>query len=133
MQVHRPAAALPASGDDERSLLIRLEQLLDREEAALASRDAIAIAGLAEEREQVTARLGDAAAARCSGARLSIDDETRLMAMYEQLRQRHAVRAQVVHRHAERNARSIGVLAQASGQSALYQSNGRVPLQYGGR
>lgn len=123
---------LPSVRDAELSLLLRLEQLLAREAEALAARDANDLAAIADERDLVTARLAAAARARCAAPRRSsgADDEA-LLALYRRLRDQTDVQAQVVARHAARNARAIGVLAQASGRANLYQADGRVPMQYG--
>jgi flagellar biosynthesis/type III secretory pathway chaperone len=110
------AQQVPMSADDERSLLGRLETLLADEEQQLLTRDPAALAAIAEERERVTAR--------------PAAEQAELLALYRRLRQRHDVQAQVVRQHAERNARAIGVLAQASGQAGLYQADGRVALQF---
>ena len=132
--------------DDERSLLARLEQLLDREEALLAAQDAEGMVALAAERERLSASLGVAAAARRvrrangSGAHLrtSFGDEedshedAELIALYQRLRQRHEVRAQVVRRHHERAVRAAGVIAQAAHQPAVYGSDGRVAMRWAG-
>ena len=115
--------------EDERSLLFRLEVLLEREEAMMLARDAAGLVGVAEERERVTARLGAAARAR----RLSPDahgDEADLVDLYSRLRQRHQVRARVIQRHAETTARAVGVIAQAAGQHNLYEADGRVPMTF---
>ena len=121
--------ASPPGVDDERALLIRLELLLEREEEVLAARDADGLTAVAEEREQVCARLAVAARAR-SAAPLDAASEAALLAHYQRLRQRHDVQAQIVRRHAERNTRAIGVLAQATGQGSLYNAEGRVAMQF---
>ena len=108
-------------------MLIRLEGLLEREAQYLVARDAAQLGAVAEEREHVTLRLVSAARQRrASGA----TDDAELAARYRRLRQRHEIQAHVVRRHAEANARALGVLAQAAGQSNLYRADGRVPLQY---
>ena len=123
----RQPAAEP-EGDDERSLLGRLESMLDHEESLLVARDAAGLAALAEEREHVAERLGRVARARRPGADPSVDAD--LLKMYERLRQRHDVQAQVVQRHVERTGRAINVLAQATGQGNLYNADGRVAMQF---
>ena len=117
-------------GDDERALLIRLELLLEREEALLVRRDATGLAALAEEREHVTERLGHAARARRAAPVRDAATDAELIERYRRLRQRHDVQAQIVRRHAEVNARAIGVLAQATGQANLYQADGRVAMRF---
>lgn len=121
--------ALPPSEDDERSLLARLEALLEREEGLLATRDADGLARIAEEREHVAARLGVAARARRL-ASTHHGDEAELVDLYTRLRQRHEVRARVVQRHEKRNATAIGVIAQAGGQAHVYEADGRVTMRY---
>lgn len=116
---------------DERALLQRLSSLLDDEERLLAVRDADGLAAIADERERVTARLGDAARARFAARLGNVDETAALLVLYRTLRDRHAARGVAVQRHAERNALAIGVLAQASGQSNLYDARGRVPMHFG--
>lgn len=123
------AVVIPMTDHDERSLLMRLEGLLEREEQMLASRDASGLVAIAEEREQITARLGAAARAR----RLSSaahGDEAELVDLYTRLRQRHEIRAKVIQRHEERNTCAVGVIAQASGHASLYNADGRVPMRF---
>lgn len=115
--------------DDERSLLTRLEQLIEREDELLGAHDAAALSAVADEREHLTERLGHAARARHASARDPADD-AELLALYRRLRQRHDIQAKIVRQHLDQNARAIGVLAQATGQAHLYQANGRVPLQF---
>ncbi len=128
VQTRTPSTSL--AGEDERSLLIRLERMLEREEALFATRDAVGLTAIAEEREHVTERLAKAARVRHAAPALGTAEVAELLALYRRLRQRHEVQAQVVRRHVDRNARAIGVLAQATGQSNLYQSNGRVTMQF---
>lgn len=123
-----PAAAASPAGGDERSLLIRIELLLEREEELLESRDAEGLFALAQERERLTASLGEAAQARRRATQTHAG-EAELIALYERLRHRHDVRARVMRRHAERNACAVGVLAQAANQPCLYGADGRVPAQ----
>lgn len=120
----------PPRPDDERSLLARLELLLEREQELLVTRDADGLAALAEEREQVGARLAEAARARHAAVGSSAAQDAELVALYRRLRRRHDLQAQIVRRHAERNARAIGVLAQATGQANLYRADGRVAMQF---
>lgn len=129
----------PLEGDDERSLLIRLELLLEREEALLESHDAEGLFAVAEERERLTVRLGEAAQARRRTMPLrtgfpdsegSATEEAELIELYERLRHRHDIQARVVRRHGDRNARAVGVLAQAANRSSLYGADGRVPVQW---
>lgn len=115
--------------DDERALLKRLEHLLDRESALLATRDADGLAALADERERVATRIAASARQRQAAPRDPQVDAD-LLALYERLRQRHDVQAQIVRRHAEQTGRAIGVLAQATGQTNLYKSDGRVAMQF---
>ena len=133
------AVSAPLEGDDERSLLIRLDLLLEREEELLQSHDAEGLFAIAEEREQLTARLGEAAQARrrTMHLRTSFEDdessgneERELIELYRRLRHRHDVRARVMRRHSEHNARAVGVLAQATNQSSLYGADGRVPVRW---
>ncbi len=121
-------AAVAPTTDDERSLLVRLDALLEREEALLAAPDADGLFAIADEREQLTARLGDAARARRLATANVVDAE--LVALYDGIRRRYALRAQVVRRRAERNQRAVGVLAQVSGNAPLYDAGGRVPLKF---
>ncbi len=121
-------AAVAPSADDERSLLVRLDALLEREQAMLAAADADGLIAIADERDQLTTRLGDAARARRLAQAKTVDPE--LVALYDGIRRRYAVRAQVVRQRAERNQRAVGVLAQATGQSPLYDAGGRVPLKF---
>lgn len=116
--------------NDERSLLFCLEQLLEREDALLVSRDAAALAAVADERERITERLGHAARERRAAVGRDPADDAELIASYRRLRLRHEVQARIVRQHLDHNARAIGVIAQATGQSNLYQANGRVPLQF---
>ena len=122
------AVMVPLTEDDERSLLTRLEALLELEEQMIAARDASGLVAIAEEREQVTARLGAAARAR----RLSSahGDEAGLVDLYTRLRQRHDIRAKIIQRHEERNACAASVIAQATGQGSLYDAAGRVPMKF---
>lgn len=120
----------PASSDDERSLLGRLESLLVEEEALLLARDPDGLATVAEERDRVTARLATAARTRSATHALGAEEEADLLAWYRRLRQRHDVQAQVVRQHAERNARAVGVLAQATGEAGLYKADGRVAMRF---
>lgn len=123
------AVVMPLTEDDERSLLVCLEGLLEREERMMTTRDASGLVAVAEERERVTARLGAAARARrlTSAAH---GDEAELVDLYTRLRQRHEVRAKVVRRHEERNACAISVIAQASGQANLYDAAGHVKMHF---
>ena len=122
-------ASLP-KGNDEGALLLLLEALLVREEAALAAQDAATLMAVAAERDQVTQRVAEAARARRAGPPLDAAADAVLLGLYERLRQRHQVQAQVVRCHAERNERAVGVLAQATGQSSLYNAEGRVAMQF---
>lgn len=122
-------AATSVADSDERSLLIQIERLLEREEELLVSRNAEGLFALAQERERLTARLGEAAQARRRATQTHAADEAELIALYERLRHRHEVRARVMRRHAERNACAVGVLAQAANQPCLYGADGRVPAQ----
>jgi flagellar biosynthesis/type III secretory pathway chaperone len=115
--------------DDERALLIRLELLLEREEELLAARDADGLTAVAEEREQICARLAVAARLRATKP-LDAASEAALLAHYERLRQRHDVQARIVRLHTERNTRAVGVLAQATGQGSLYNAEGRVAMKF---
>jgi flagellar biosynthesis/type III secretory pathway chaperone len=124
------AVTTPLSGDDERSLLMRIELLLEREEEMLATRDATGLAVIAEEREGLVERLADAARKRRAAPKTAGTEEAELIELYRRLRQRHDVRAQVVRRHTERNSRAIGVLAQATGQNSLYKADGSVALRF---
>ncbi len=126
-------AARASVTDDERSLLVRLEALLEREGELLVAHDdttAVALVALAEERERVAARLGEAARIRRASGASDASEDAELMASYRRLRQRHDVRAQVLRRHADRNARAVGVLAQASGQDGLYRADGRIAMHF---
>jgi len=113
--------------DDERTLLLRFEQLLVREEQCLVKHDAVALGAVSEEREHLAQRIMAVAHARRSASPV---DEPELVAIYRRLRLRHEIQAKVVRRYVETNARAIGVLAQAAGQTNLYQADGRVPMQY---
>ena len=129
----RPAAAIPSaprSGADERSLLIHFELLLECERDMLSARDASGLALLAAERERLTARLAEVARERQNGRHPIAVADAELVELYRRLRQRHDVRARVVRLHGDRNARAIGVLAQAAGQGNLYKSDGSVALQF---
>jgi hypothetical protein len=126
----RSPGSLPSGSDEERSLLTRLEGMLDREEGLLAERDADGLAALADEREYVVACLGTAARARTAATIPGSLEDRALVAAYRRLRDLYEIRAQVVRRHADQNARAIGVLAQATGQSNLYRADGRVPLRF---
>jgi hypothetical protein len=117
-------------GDDERALLIGLELLLEREEEVMIARNADGLAVLAEERERMTERLAEVARARRAGPLRPAAEEKEMIELYQRLRHRHSVRAQVLRRHAEVNVRAIGVLAQATGQTNLYKADGRVPMQF---
>jgi flagellar biosynthesis/type III secretory pathway chaperone len=119
----------PLTEDDERSLLVRLELLLEREEEMIVARDAAGLVAVAEERERVTAQLGAAASARRL-ASVVHGDEAELIELYTRLRQRHQVRARLIQRHAERNGRAVSVMAQATGQTQFYEADGRVPLKF---
>jgi flagellar biosynthesis/type III secretory pathway chaperone len=114
--------------DDEKSLLIRLELLLEREEELLAARDVTGLAAIAAEREQLVERVGHAARRRRAGPRPT--DEADLVELYRRLRHRHAVRSQVVRRHSDRNSSAIRVLAQAMNDTGLYQADGSVKMQF---
>ncbi len=122
-------SSLPQGGD-ERALLIRLELLLEREEELIAARDAVGLTAVAEEREQVTTRIAAAARLRQASPGRNREAEAALLALYQRLRQRHDVQAQVVRVHAERNARAVGVLAQATGQASLYKADGKVAMHF---
>jgi flagellar biosynthesis/type III secretory pathway chaperone len=124
------AVTAPLSGDDERSLLMRIELLLEREEEMLATRDAAGLTAIAEEREGLVQRLADAARKRRVAPKTAAIDEAELIELYRRLRQRHDVRAQVVRRHVEHNSRAVGVLAQATGQNSLYKADGSVTLRF---
>ena len=123
-------ASMPVSaGEDERVLLMRLEQLLEREHARIVACDAPGLTAVAEEREHLTARLTTVARARRAGTTDEVVD-AELLSLYQRLRRQHEVQALVVRRHLERNTRAIGVLAQAAGRSEIYQANGRVAMQF---
>jgi flagellar biosynthesis/type III secretory pathway chaperone len=124
------AATVPLGDSDERSLLIRFELLLEREEEALAARDSAALVTLAGERDRLTDRLAEAARQRRTRSKSTATEEAELVDLYRRLRHRHDVRARVVRRHAEHNSRALGVLAQATGSSGLYQADGSVPLRF---
>jgi flagellar biosynthesis/type III secretory pathway chaperone len=124
------AVTAPLSGNDERSLLMRIELLLEREEEVLATRDAAGLAAIAEEREGLVQRLADAARKRRVAPKTAATDEAELIELYRRLRQRHDVRAQVVRRHVEHNSRAVSVLAQATGQNSLYKADGSVTLRF---
>ena len=115
-----PAASV-STVDDERALLVRFEQLLEREEAAIVAHEVAALAAIAEEREHLTNLLAEAARRRrASPTAIEAD----IADMYRRLRERHEVRGRVVRRHAEHNNRAIGVLAQAAGRGGLYNADG---------
>jgi hypothetical protein len=120
--------ASAASYDDEKTLLIRLELLLEREEELLAVRDVTGLAAVAEEREQLVERVASAARRRRAGP--SPADEADLVELYRRLQHRHGVRSNVIRRHADRNASAIRVLAQAIGDGQLYQADGSVKMQF---
>jgi flagellar biosynthesis/type III secretory pathway chaperone len=124
------AVTAPLSGDGERSLLMRIELLLEREEEMLAMRDATGLAVVAAEREGLVERLANAARKRRAAPRVAGSDEAELIELYRRLRQRHDVRAQVVRRYSDRNSRAIGVLAQATSQDSLYKADGSVALRF---
>jgi hypothetical protein len=124
------AATAPLDGDDERSLLIRLDLLLERENEMLAARDVVGLVDVANERERLTERLSQAARVRSSVPNGSNADEAELIELYRLLRQRHEVRARVLRRHSDRNACAISVLAQASGNTELYKADGSVALRF---
>jgi hypothetical protein len=122
-------APSPASSHDgEKSLLIRLELLLEREEELLAVRDVTGLAAIAEEREQLVERVALAAGRRRAGPPPA--DEADLVELYRRLQHRHGVRSQVIRRHADRNATAVRVLAQAMGEGQLYQADGSVKMQF---
>lgn len=118
---------------DERTLLLRLESLLELEDGHLASQDADGLVALAGERETLVVQLGDAARARRVSPGLTDTEQAELAALYERLRQRHDIRAQVMRRRVERTRRAIGVLAQANNQQGLYEADGRVTMQFAAR
>lgn len=121
----------PLPHDDERSLLIRLGILLEREEEMIAARDADGISEVAEARERLAHRIAEAASLRrATGVRDPVV-ESDLAELYQHLRRRHELRGRLIRRHVERNARAMGVLAQAAGQASLYGADGRVALQFG--
>ncbi len=123
--------AMPSTHeDDERSLLSRIEQLLDAEQDLLVTRDADALALVAEQRERLVARLEQSARLRCAKPAQDVAANAELAERYRRLRHRHDVQALIVRRAAEQNARVLGVLAQATGQSAVYQANGRVAVRF---
>lgn len=124
------AATVPLGDSDERSLLIRFELLLEREEEALQARDAAVLVTLAEERVRLTDRLAEAARQRRARAKPTAAEEAELIDLYRRLRHRHEVRARIVRRHADQNSRALGVLAQATGSSGLYKADGSIPLQF---
>ena len=124
------AATVPLGDSDERSLLIRFELLLEREEEALAARDSAALVTLAGERDRLTDRLAEAARQRRTRSKPTATEEAELVDLYRRLRHRHDVRARVVRRHSEHNSRALGVLAQTTGSSGLYQADGSVPLRF---
>ena len=131
MTARAPLSTVSSSpmGDDERALLIRLELLLEREGELLAARDADGLAALADEREQLAVRIAQAARVRQAAPR-DPAVEASLLALYQRLRQRHDVQAQIIRRHAERNERAVGVLSQATGRTNLYKADGRVAMQF---
>ncbi len=94
----------PAAGDDERALLARFEQLLEREDRFIVARDAVGLASIADERAQLIERLATAARERRASPAMSAAAEAELIDLYRRLRQRHDLRARIVRRHAERNA-----------------------------
>jgi flagellar biosynthesis/type III secretory pathway chaperone len=124
------AATAPLTDDDERSLLIRLDLLLEREEEMLAARDVVGLVDLSTERERLTERLAEAARVRRAGPKGSDADEAELIELYRLLRQRHEVRARVLRRHSDRNACAMSVLAQATGDSEIYKADGSVALRF---
>jgi flagellar biosynthesis/type III secretory pathway chaperone len=124
------AATVPLGDSDERSLLIRFELLLEREEEALAARDAVTLVTLAGERERLGDRLAEAARQRRARPKPTAAEETELIGLYQRLRHRHDVQARIVRRHAEQNSRALGVLAQATGSSGLYQADGSVSFKF---
>ncbi len=117
------SAASAPTGDDERSLLVRFEEILEREEAAIVAHDAGALGAIAEERDHLTVRLAEAARRRLASP---TPIEAELADLYRRLRERHQVRGRVVRRHAEHNHRALGVLAQAAGRTGLYNADGSV-------
>jgi flagellar biosynthesis/type III secretory pathway chaperone len=119
----------PVAGD-ERALLTRFELLLEREQDAIAARDAGAIAAVADERALLTGQLAGAARDRRAGPALDPADEAALIERYRRLQHLHNVRGQVVRRHADHNSRAVGVLAQAVGAANVYKSDGTVALQF---
>jgi flagellar biosynthesis/type III secretory pathway chaperone len=126
-----PVPRTTSSPDDEKGLLIQLELLLEREQELLGVRDAAGIIAVAEERERLIERLGDAARRRRALPRTGSDaDEADLVELYRRLRHGHDVRAQVLRGHADRNATAMRVLAQASGDVGLYQADGSVRMQF---
>lgn len=115
---------------DERTLLRALEDLLDREDDRLRAGDPDGLVMLAAERERLTTALMQAAQARRK-APVDATVQAELDARYCALRERHETRGQVVRRFADRTARAIGVLAQASGQAGTYGADGRMAVRWG--
>ncbi len=78
----------------------------------------------------LTERLAEAVRVRRTTSSTSDADEAELIDLYRRLRHRHDLRARTIRRHAERNASALRVLAQASGNTSLYQADGSVRLQF---
>ena len=114
----------------EQNLLLEFQQLMDREERLLNTQDAEGLLAIAEERERLTSALSAAAAARRAAGHCEAADEAQLIELYRLMRARHESRSRVLARFNDRNARALGVLAQAAGHPAVYGSDGRVPMIY---
>ncbi len=130
-----PSPTLPAdaaaSAADEGALLRAFDDILAREEGALAGRDTAALLALAEERERLTVRLFAVAdARRATGRGQDAAAEAELVALYQALRSRHETRARVVRRYADRNARALGVLSQAGRDATVYGADGRMTTHW---
>jgi flagellar biosynthesis/type III secretory pathway chaperone len=99
----------------------------------LEARDAEGVGAVAQIREQLIERIAAAARKRAAAQKRigtvqtgSTAEEAELVELYQHLRHRHEVRARVIRRHGDRNARAVGVLAQAANQSSLYGADGRM-------
>jgi|GEM_PF-2015159 len=114
----------------EQTLLLEFQQLMDREERLLHAHDADGLVAIAEERERLTSALSAAAGARRAAGHCDAADEAQLIELYRLMRARHETRSRVVARYNDRNARALGVLAQAAGHAGVYGADGRVPMIY---
>jgi len=115
----------PAAIGDEHALLRAFDQALSREASMLADGDADALLALADERERLSVRLFEAVNARRARGGSDAAKDAALIAIYHGLRQRHDLRASVVRLYADKNARAVSVLAQASGRTGVYGADGR--------